>query len=114
MLLDEPLVNLDYKLREELRDELSQLFASASRPSSMPPPSDEALLLGGYTRCSMAASCCNTGRRRGLRRPRSLRVARAFSDPPMNLVKASAQPGGCCCRVTCRSPSRCPQRPILP
>ena len=27
MLLDEPLVNLDYKLREELRDELSQLFA---------------------------------------------------------------------------------------
>ena len=28
MLLDEPLVNLDYKLREELRDELSQLFAS--------------------------------------------------------------------------------------
>ncbi|MEO5844408.1 MAG: ATP-binding cassette domain-containing protein, partial [Caldimonas sp.] len=28
MLLDEPLVNLDYKLREELRDELSQLFAA--------------------------------------------------------------------------------------
>ena len=28
MLLDEPLVNLDYKLREELRDELAQLFAS--------------------------------------------------------------------------------------
>jgi ABC-type nitrate/sulfonate/bicarbonate transport system ATPase subunit len=28
MLFDEPLVNLDYKLREELRDELTQLFAS--------------------------------------------------------------------------------------
>ena len=28
MLLDEPLVNLDYKLREELRDELTQLFAA--------------------------------------------------------------------------------------
>ena len=28
MLLDEPLVNLDYKLREELREELSALFAS--------------------------------------------------------------------------------------
>ncbi|WP_268630748.1 ATP-binding cassette domain-containing protein, partial [Escherichia coli] len=27
ILLDEPLVNLDYKLREELRDELSALFA---------------------------------------------------------------------------------------
>ena len=28
MLLDEPLVNLDYKLREELREELGQLFAA--------------------------------------------------------------------------------------
>jgi len=28
------------------------------------------------------------------RRPRSLRVARAFSDPPMNLVKATAQADG--------------------
>ena len=28
MLLDEPLVNLDYKLREELREELSLLFAT--------------------------------------------------------------------------------------
>ena len=28
MLLDEPLVNLDYKLREGLREELTQLFAS--------------------------------------------------------------------------------------
>ncbi len=30
MLLDEPLVNLDYKLREELRAELTQLFAGRS------------------------------------------------------------------------------------
>ena len=28
MLLDEPLVNLDYKLREELRDELGELLAA--------------------------------------------------------------------------------------
>ena len=27
VLLDEPLANLDYKLREELRDELPKLFA---------------------------------------------------------------------------------------
>ena len=31
MLLDEPLVNLDYKLREELRDELNALFAAGIR-----------------------------------------------------------------------------------
>ena len=50
VLLDEPLANLDYKLREELRDELPRLFAgrgavvvyATSEPS-------EALLLGGHT-----------------------------------------------------------------
>ena len=39
LLLDEPLVNLDYKLREELRAELPALFAGAARSSSTPRPS---------------------------------------------------------------------------
>ena len=50
MLLDEPLVNLDYKLREELRDELTALFAVGSSTviyATTEP--GEALLLGGYT-----------------------------------------------------------------
>ena len=50
MLLDEPLVNLDYKLREELRDELSALFAAGSSTvvyATTEPT--EALLLGGWT-----------------------------------------------------------------
>ena len=50
VLLDEPLANLDYKLREELRDELPKLFAgrdctvvyATTEPG-------EALLLGGHT-----------------------------------------------------------------
>ena len=50
VLLDEPLANLDYKLREGLRDELPRLFAdrdctvvyATTEPA-------EALLLGGYT-----------------------------------------------------------------
>ena len=49
VLLDEPLANLDYKLREALRDELPRLFAdrgctvvyATTEPS-------EALLLGGH------------------------------------------------------------------
>ena len=50
MLLDEPLVNLDYKLREELRDELSQLFASdQSTVVYATTEPKEALLLGGHT-----------------------------------------------------------------
>ena len=50
VLLDEPLANLDYKLREDLRDELPRLFAdrdctvvyATTEPA-------EALLLGGHT-----------------------------------------------------------------
>ena len=50
MLLDEPLVNLDYKLREELREELTQLFASGeSTVVYATTEPTEALLLGGYT-----------------------------------------------------------------
>ncbi|RYY53802.1 MAG: ABC transporter ATP-binding protein, partial [Comamonadaceae bacterium] len=50
MLLDEPLVNLDYKLREGLREELTQLFASGdSTVIYATTEPGEALLLGGFT-----------------------------------------------------------------
>ena len=50
VLLDEPLANLDFKLREELRDELPKLFADR-RCTVVFATSDpiEALLLGGHT-----------------------------------------------------------------
>ena len=50
ILLDEPLANLDYKLREELRDELPKLFAgrNAIVVYATTEPS-EALLFGGNT-----------------------------------------------------------------
>ena len=96
MLLDEPLVNLDYKLREELRDELSQLFASGqSTVVYATPEPTEALLLGGYTAVLDAGELLQYGPTAEVfRRPRSLRVARAFSDPPMNLIKATIQADG--------------------
>ena len=50
ILLDEPLANLDYKLREELRDELPKLFAGRNcivvYATTEP---IEALLFGGNT-----------------------------------------------------------------
>ena len=62
MLLDEPLVNLDYKLREELREELSQLFASGeSTVVYATTEPTEALLLGGYTAVLDGATCCRSG-----------------------------------------------------
>jgi glycerol transport system ATP-binding protein len=95
MLLDEPLVNLDYKLREELREELSALFAAGdSTVVYATTEPTEALLLGGYTAVLDAGELLQYGPTAEVfHRPKSIRVARAFSDPPMNLVAATAQPG---------------------
>jgi glycerol transport system ATP-binding protein len=92
MLLDEPLVNLDYKLREELREELTQLFAAGeSTVVYATTEPTEALLLGGYTAVLDAGELLQYGPTAEVfRRPKSMRVARAFSDPPMNLVAGTA------------------------
>ena len=96
MLLDEPLVNLDYKLREELRDELSQLFASGqSTVVYATTEPTEALLLGGYTAVMDAGELLQYGPTAEVfHRPKSIRVARAFSDPPMNLIAGTATANG--------------------
>ena len=96
MLLDEPLVNLDYKLREELREELTQLFASGdSTVVYATTEPGEALLLGGHTAVLDAGELLQYGPTAEVfHRPQSLRVARAFSDPPMNLMAADAAVGG--------------------
>ncbi|KNZ33999.1 MAG: ABC transporter [Methylibium sp. NZG] len=96
MLLDEPLVNLDYKLREELRDELTQLFAAGeSTVVYATTEPTEALLLGGYTAVMDAGELLQYGPTTEVfHRPKSIRVARAFSDPPMNLVAATATAQG--------------------
>jgi glycerol transport system ATP-binding protein len=96
MLLDEPLVNLDYKLREELREELSQLFANGeSTVVYATTEPGEALLLGGYTAVMDAGELLQYGPTAEVfHRPASIRVARAFSDPPMNLLPARPVPEG--------------------
>lgn len=96
MLLDEPLVNLDYKLREELREELSALFESGeSTVVYATTEPGEALLLGGYTAVLDQGELLQYGPTAEVfHRPASLRVARAFSDPPMNLLRCEAAPDG--------------------
>ena len=91
ILLDEPLVNLDYKLREELREELTQLFASgeATVVYATTEPA-EALMLGGYTAVLDCGRLLQYGPTAEVfHRPASIDVARAFSDPPMNLVQGT-------------------------
>ncbi|MCR6475078.1 ABC transporter ATP-binding protein [Variovorax sp. ZS18.2.2] len=95
MLLDEPLVNLDYKLREGLREELTQLFATGdSTVIYATTEPGEALLLGGYTAVMDAGELLQYGPTAEVfHAPQSLRVARAFSDPPMNLLAGTATTG---------------------
>ncbi|KQT26901.1 MAG: ABC transporter ATP-binding protein [Bradyrhizobium sp.] len=88
VLLDEPLANLDYKLREELRAELPRIFeASGAIFVYATTEPTEALLLGGNTVCMWEGQALQIGETTNVyRRPQTLRVAQVFSDPPLNLV----------------------------
>ena len=112
ILLDEPLVNLDYKLREELRDELSALFAQGrSTVIYATTEPGEALLLGGYTAVLDEGRLLQYGPTAEVfHRPSSIRVARAFSDPPMNLFAARAGAASSC-RAGCAWSGPCPREP---
>ena len=89
VLLDEPLANLDYKLREGLREELPRLFAE--RPCTVvyatSEPS-EALLLGGHTATVHEGRITQYGPNGTVyRQPVDLTTARVFSDPPINTAE---------------------------
>ena len=86
VLLDEPLANLDYKLREELRDELPRLFdntgATVVYATSEP---QEALMFGGHTATLHEGRITQYGVTAEIfRKPNTLQSARVFSDPPIN------------------------------
>ena len=88
VLLDEPLANLDYKLREELREELPRVFSETGAVFvyATTEPS-EALLLGGSTATLHEGRVTQFGPTVEVyRAPRDLRTARAFSDPPLNAL----------------------------
>jgi glycerol transport system ATP-binding protein len=88
VLLDEPLANLDYKLREELREELPKLFAETGAifvyATTEP---HEALLLGGNTATLSEGRITQFGPTiEVFRKPRDLITARTFADPPLNTL----------------------------
>src|SRR5712664_3586149 len=88
VLLDEPLANLDYKLREELRTELPRIFeASGAIFVYATTEPSEALLLGGNTVCMWEGQILQAGdTSKVYRHPDTMRVAQVFSDPPLNIV----------------------------
>lgn len=95
VLLDEPLANLDYKLREELREELPRIFAASGAifvyATTEP---GEALLLRGNTATLWEGRMAQFGRTPDVyRRPANLTSARVFSDPPLNTMRVHKRGG---------------------
>ncbi|SHM76692.1 ABC transporter ATP-binding protein [Roseibium suaedae] len=95
VLLDEPLANLDYKLREELREELPKIFAESGAifvyATTEP---QEALLLGGNTAVLSEGRMVQFGPTvETFRRPVSLTSARTFADPPLNTLSVEKRDG---------------------
>jgi len=95
LLLDEPLVNLDYKLREELRVEMREIFRrresivvyATTEPS-------EALTLGGNTAVMYEGRLEQFGPTVDVyQNPQSSRIALVFSDPAMNFVAGRIDSG---------------------
>jgi glycerol transport system ATP-binding protein len=95
ILLDEPLANLDFKLREELRDELPRIFQerdcvvvyATTEPT-------EALLFGGQTAAMHEGRVIDFGPTgKAYREPVSLQAARVFSEPPINTAPITKSHG---------------------
>ncbi len=89
VLLDEPLANLDYKLREELRAEIPRIFEeSGSIFVYATTEPEEALLLGGNCATLWEGRVTQFGPTpRVYRTPADATTARVFSDPPMNFLE---------------------------
>jgi len=94
LLLDEPLVNLDYKLREQLREEFKKIFTqgiseetiliySTTDPQELMELNGEAIVLD-------EGKVLQTGSAKEIfENPKNLKVAEVSNDPPMNIVKGS-------------------------
>jgi glycerol transport system ATP-binding protein len=96
LLLDEPLVNLDYKLREELRRELTELFSEGKTTVVYATTEPlEALQLGGHCAVLHEGRLLQQGPTLDVfNAPASIAVARTFSDPPINLMPARIDAAG--------------------
>ncbi len=93
VLLDEPLANLDYKLREELRSEMHNIFANSKAifiyATTEP---EEALLLGGNTATLYQGNITQFDTTRNVYHyPQCKITASVFSNPPMNMAQLHKQ-----------------------
>ncbi|MCG8334684.1 MAG: ABC transporter ATP-binding protein [Proteobacteria bacterium] len=95
ILLDEPLVNLDYKLREDLRNEIREIFKQKGTivfyATTEP---EEPLLLGGKVVVMEEGRVLQYGPTREVYdHPNHINVGRIFSYPKMNMAECELKEG---------------------
>ena len=96
LLLDEPLVNLDYKLREQLREEFKNIFSQGLSEESIVVFSTtdprEAMELNGEVIVLDEGKVLQVGPAKEIfENPKTLKVAEISNDPPMNILKADLE-----------------------
>ncbi len=96
LLLDEPLVNLDYKLREQLRDEFQNIFTGQDDAiviyTTTEP--DEAIQLGHELIVMNEGAVIQQGNPLGVfNAPATIRCAEIIYSPPMNIFNGVIQRG---------------------
>jgi len=94
LLLDEPLVNLDYKLREQLREEFKNIFSQGLSEESIVIFSTtdprEAMELNGEVIVLDEGKVLQVGPAKDIfENPKTLKVAEISNDPPMNILQAN-------------------------
>ena len=92
LLLDEPLVNLDYKLREQLREEFKKIFSSKASEEAIliytTTDPVEAMQLGGEVIVMDEGKILQQGSAKEIyENPITTKVAEITNDPAMNLFK---------------------------
>jgi len=93
LLLDEPLVNLDYKLREQLREEFKNIFSQGLSEESIVIFSTtdprEAMELNGEVIVLDEGKVLQVGAAKDIfENQKTLKVAEISNDPPMNILQA--------------------------
>ena len=92
LLLDEPLVNLDYKLREQLREEFKRIFSEGFSQETIliysTTDPQEVMELNGEVIVLDQGKVLQVGPAKEIfENPKNLKVAEISNDPPMNVIK---------------------------
>jgi glycerol transport system ATP-binding protein len=94
LMLDEPLMNLDFKLREQLREEFLDLFSGDSKAVTLYATTEitEAMMLGYQVIIMHEGKILQTGTPAEVfERPKNTQVAQIVNDPPMTILEVQVK-----------------------